>query len=98
MPAISNEFFYANIDLLRLLIKDKGVSEGHWILTVAFGFSAMNIGTSPDGEDAGPAGVVAVSGVGIAKVPTPLPFSLDAAVVNPLPKKRASKPKSVENE
>lgn len=85
---------YTNRDLLLLLLKDRGLHEGHWILSVSFGFSAMNIGQSPDGKDAGPAGVVAVTGVGVAQVPTPLPFSLDAAEVNPLPKKRATKAKT----
>ncbi len=82
---------YTPKDILRLLIKQEGVHEGHWILAVNFGFSASNVGQSENGEDACPAGIVALQKVALQQVPEVLPFSLDAAVVNPAPRKVKTK-------
>jgi hypothetical protein len=76
-------FEYSNRELIVLLLRTHGVHEGHWHLSAKLAFSAMNIGQSPDGTDASPAGVVAVNGVRIVRIPEPLPFSVNAAEVNP---------------
>jgi hypothetical protein len=74
---------YTNKELLILMLKDKGIHEGNWVLGAEFAFTASNIGQSPDGSDASPAGIVALSNVHIAQVQQPLPFSVDAAEANP---------------
>lgn len=74
---------YKNKDLVVLMLKDQGIHEGDWVLQVKFAFSAMNIGQSDDGSDASPAGIAAATGFAIARVPEPLPFSVNAAEVNP---------------
>jgi hypothetical protein len=77
------KFEYSNKELVAALLQNRGIHEGHWILTAKLSFSAMNIGESPDGSDASPAGVVALTGIRIDNVPEPLPFSVNAAEANP---------------
>ncbi len=80
---------YSNRELVVLMLKDQGIHEGNWVLAANLTFSAMNIGKLPDGSDASPAGIVALTGVLIDRVPEPLPFSVNAAEANP--KKAPSK-------
>lgn len=75
---------YTKKELLTLMVKDQGIHEGHWVLGVKFNFTAMNIGQSVDRSDASPAGVAAVDSIHIERVPEPLPFSVDAAEINPV--------------
>lgn len=81
------QFEYSNKELIVLMLKDRGVHEGHWHLSVKLGFSALNLGQATDGTDASPAGAVAFTGVRIVRVPEPLPFTINAAEVNPQPGK-----------
>lgn len=81
--ADATRFEFSNMELLVLMIKKQGIHEGHWALQAKFTFAAMNIGGQTDGTDVLPAGVVALAGVGIELVPEPLPFSVNAAEVNP---------------
>lgn len=74
---------YTNKELVILILKDQGIHEGNWALSAKLKFSAMNVGELEDGSDASPAGVVAVVGCRIERVPEPLPFSINAAEVNP---------------
>ncbi len=77
------QFEYTNKELTVLMLKDQGIHEGHWHLSVKLGFSALNLGQSADGTDASPAGAVAFTGARIVRVPEPLPFTINAAEVNP---------------
>lgn len=70
-------------ELLALILKDQRIHEGNWIFGVKFVFTAMNIGQLPDGSDASPASVAAVDSIRIERVPNPLPFSVNAAEINP---------------
>lgn len=78
------QFEYTNKELVVLMLKDQRIHDGNWVLQAKFSFTAMNIGQLPDGTDASPAGVVAATGFALARVPEPLPFSVNAADVNPL--------------
>ena len=46
-----------------MMLKDQGIHEGNWVFAANLSFAAMNFGQLPDGSDASPAGVVAVTGV-----------------------------------
>lgn len=95
MPDITR-YDYSKKDLLILMLKDREIHEGNWVLGVKFNFTAMNIGQLPDGSDASPAGVVAVENLCLERTPEPLPFSVNAAVANPQKSIRStstSKPK-----
>lgn len=72
-----------NKELAVLLMKNQGIHEGHWILSAMLSFGAINIGQAEDASDALPAGFVALNGVRLERVPEPLPFSVNAAEVNP---------------
>lgn len=74
---------YTNKELLILMLKDKRIHEGNWALSAKLKFSSMNIGELADGSDASPAGVVAVVGCRLECVQEPLPFSINAAQINP---------------
>lgn len=76
-------FAYTNKELVALIIKSHGIHDGDWVLSANLTFSAMNIGQATDGSDASPAGVVAITGIRIERVPAPLPFSINAAAINP---------------
>ena len=86
------EISFSSRELIELILKEKSIHKGHWMLLVHFGFTAMNVGQGESGEDAMPAGVVSVQKVGIKKIPQPVPFSVNAAAVNPLVKKASKKP------
>lgn len=81
---------YAPRDLVTSLLKDKGIHEGHWMLLVKFGFSAMNVGTTESGDDSCPAGVVAVRELGIQRIARPQLSSVDASIANPKRKATAA--------
>lgn len=78
-------------DLVTLLLRENNIHEGNWVVMAMIGFSPMNIGQSPTGEDASPAGAVVFQKVGIQQVATPTPNSVDAAKVNPAKKPRSTK-------
>lgn len=83
MPEAS-QYLFTHKELLDLLIKQAGVHEGKWMITINFGFSAANFGPSPD--QISPGAVVAVLSVGIQKATPDAPPSMisDAATVNPV--------------
>lgn len=65
------------------MLKDQGIHEGDWVLQAKFSFGAINMGTTPEGTDAVPSGIVGVNGMGLELVPQPLPFSVNASEANP---------------
>jgi hypothetical protein len=82
MPEV-NQYMFTHKELLEMLIKQAGVHEGKWTILANFGFSAGNVGPSP--EELSPGAVVAVLQMGIqrASPDTPEAMTVDAAVVNP---------------
>jgi hypothetical protein len=74
---------FTNKELLIMMLKKQEIHEGNWVIQAKLSFAAMNMGTTSDGTDTMPAGAVAVSGMGLELVPEPLPFSVNAAEVNP---------------
>ncbi len=88
--ATPTQFMLTNKQLITLLIKDADIHEGRWILSVSFGFGPGNFGPTP--ETTNPGVVVAVNQIGIQRESTdgpPLPdgMAVDAAEVNPVPKR-----------
>jgi len=87
MPDI-NQIFFNHKELLELLIKKANVHEGKWMLAANFGFTAANLGPTPD--QLAPGAMVALLQMGIAKAgpETPDFAILDAAKVNPATKSK----------
>jgi hypothetical protein len=64
-------------DLAMLMLKDQGITEGHWMLVLRFSHTTATIGTSD--EAATPAVINRVTSIGISRVDEPNPISVDAA-------------------
>ena len=77
------QLFYSHPELVTVMLKDRNIHEGHWIMIVNFGFGAMNAGQDEAGTDVSPTAMVGVNKIGIQQVPEPMPFSVDASKVNP---------------
>lgn len=81
--AEATRFEFSNKDLLALMLKNRDIHEGNWVLQANLSFSAMQMGQKPDATDAVPSGIIGIAGMGMELVPQPLPFSVNAAEVNP---------------
>jgi hypothetical protein len=70
-------------EVLAALIKQAGLHEGTWQLTMSFGLGAINMG--PTEAEVVPGAAVAVTGIGLQKArqDSPPALTADAAVVNP---------------
>src|SRR5688500_8876556 len=84
--AEANEIFFSYQEVVEALVKKQGLHEGLWGLSIEFGLGALNMKTSPDGSVA-PAGLLAVSRIGIRQYPAANNLTVDAAKVNPAPKR-----------
>jgi hypothetical protein len=82
MPEV-NQVFFPNREIVELLIKKADLHEGKWMLSMNFGFSPGNFGSTPD--QATPGVIVAVVGIGVIRgaADTPEALQVDASVVNP---------------
>lgn len=76
-------------ELVTLLIREFGVHEGIWTLAVELQFAALTAGT--DDQSAYPTGLVSVKSIGLSPGVKVNNISVDAALVNPKPKKGKSK-------
>jgi hypothetical protein len=85
------QFMLNHRRLVELIVKDAGLHDGHWMLAVNFGFVPVNFG--PNEDALSPGAVVAVTQIGIQRVPeaTPTALVVDAAVVNPSESPKAPK-------
>lgn len=77
------QLFYSHQELVTVLLKERNIHEGHWMLIVNFGFGAINAGQDDTGKDVSPTAMVIVNKVGIQQVPEATPFSVDASLANP---------------
>lgn len=75
-------------ELIALLIKEEGHHEGYFDIAFRFGFATGGF-EIPSGESC-PSGVVVIEGVGLQKVEKLAGAALDASVVNPAKKKKAT--------
>ena len=68
-------------EVAGLMIKDRDLHEGLWMIQVTFGFAAIN--TGPTADEMFPTAMVPVQSIGLARVPDPGPLTVNAAIVNP---------------
>ncbi|MFZ1110549.1 MAG: hypothetical protein WAN43_19660 [Rhodomicrobium sp.] len=89
MPEIS-QYQFSTKELLEMLIRKSGVREGKWILMANFAVTPGNFGQSLD--QVAPGAIFAISHIGIQKAPDDAPEGvwLDAAMINPPKKAKAS--------
>jgi hypothetical protein len=69
----ANQYMFSHKEMVELMIKKADLHEGKWVLSVNFGFGAINGGPAPD--QVMPTGVVAVQAIGISRA-NPKPRSL----------------------
>lgn len=80
------EFSYQ--ELAELMVKQQGIHEGLWGIFVEFGIGAANVSPTASGP-AVPTAIVPIQRMGIIKADEEIPgITVDAAVVNPEPKKK----------
>ena len=86
------QHFFSHKAIVEDLIKRQGIHEGRWMLTVEFGLSGTNIVTALDeGKTAlVPAGVLAITRLGITRTKEVNELTVDAEEVNPRPTSRKS--------
>lgn len=73
MPEIES-YSFTHRELLALLIRSAGVTDGDWQLTASFGFSAGNFG--PDDQNMNPGAAVIIGNIGITKAKPDSPRAL----------------------
>lgn len=78
--------------LLVLLIKNAGVQEGFWMLSVEMQFGAINAGA--DEAHLFPTGLISISRIGIARTTVLNGLSADAAAINGQTAKKRSAAKA----
>lgn len=81
--------FLNHADVVTLLIKELDIHEGIWSLALELQFGALTVGQ--DEQSLYPAGLVSVKSIGLTKAVKENNISVDAARVNPKPKKSKAK-------
>ena len=75
-------------EVVESLLKRQGIHEGIWGIYIKFGLAAGNVAQPPPGgTDLMPSAIIPVLEIGVQKVDAENNISVDAAKVNPRPKK-----------
>src|SRR5919197_1299408 len=77
-------------EVAEALIKKQGIHEGLWGIYMEFGIGAANIPAGPSEQVLLPAAIVPVVKVGIQRFDKPSSLTVDAAEVNPQPRRGPS--------
>jgi hypothetical protein len=82
VPEVNNYTFKYQ-EVIEALIKQAGLHEGRWQISLTFGLAAANMGPSP--AELVPGAAIAVTQIGLLRAVPESPEALvvDAAVVNP---------------
>lgn len=83
MAETIQEYNFSHREVVEALIKKQGLHEGIWILNIRFGIGAINVKDPDRPNEAVPAAVVPITGIGLRKVESLSPLAVDAAEVNP---------------
>lgn len=86
MSKSTDLLMYSLSDLAALLLKDKGIHEGHYETAIEFQVVVGAVG--PSEESVLPGVMLGVKSFGLRKVDAPNPLSVDASVANPGPAKK----------
>lgn len=81
----ATQFAYSHRELTTLMLRDRGIRSGHWMILVRFGHAAANV--APPSDDSGvvgpmgPATISVIVETGIQRVDEPGPLTVDAATL-----------------
>ena len=92
--AETTQHIFSFKELLGLMVKDKGIHQGHWALHVKFGLTAVNVkGGMNTSDPLLPTAIIPLIEIGIQEIKEPHELSVDASRINPSPrrKKKGSK-------
>lgn len=79
----STQIMYDTKKLVSILLKDQGIHDGTWALTVEF---VLGVGMSgPNADQIMPTAMASVAKVGISRADEGATFSFDASELNPTP-------------
>ena len=70
---------YGPKQITEMIIRERGISDGYWMLSLEFGLVAANTGPSPD--EIYPSAIIPVQKIGIARSSEPNPMTVDASKV-----------------
>lgn len=82
MPEAS-QYLLNSRELLEVLIKQTGVSEGQWMLVANFGFTPGNFGPTTDQAAPGVVCTLQKIGIQLADPSTAAELTMDASTINP---------------
>jgi hypothetical protein len=78
MPEVE-QLLYTYQELTELMLRDRGITSGHWAVFVKFRFTGGNI----DVEGAThPAAITLIEGIGLQRTDASFPLAVDATKVN----------------
>jgi hypothetical protein len=84
--AETDRYLFDYKEVAEALVKQQGLHEGLWGVSVEFGLAAQNLPTSPDGKTVLPAAIVPIQRIGLNRWKEPNNLTVDAAEVNPAPR------------
>jgi hypothetical protein len=77
MPEVE-QVLYTNRELAELMVKDRGITSGHWAILIKFRFSGGNIDVEGGSH---PAAITLIDGIGLQRTDESFPLAVDASKV-----------------
>src|SRR3990172_1051156 len=73
----TTQISYSHKELTELILRDRGITAGHWAIYITFRPVGANAG--PEEGDLKPVAMTFVESIGVIRVPEPNPLSVDAS-------------------
>lgn len=77
------EYKFSHKEVVEALIKQQGLHQGIWMLSIQFGIGAANVQNPDKPLEVNPAAIVPIASIGLQKKNELSPLAIDASVVNP---------------
>ena len=71
------QILYSHKELAELILRDRGITAGHWAIYITFSLMGANLGLHEG--DLKPVAMTFVESIGVTRVPEPNPLSVDAS-------------------
>lgn len=91
--AEATQIMFRYKEIAEMFVKQADIHEGYWGVVVRFGIQAMNI--SLNSAEPVPTAIVPVLEIGLQRESEMTPLAVDAAVINPAPKKSLGEKKTL---
>lgn len=73
----TTQIVYSHKELTELILRDRGITSGHWAIYITFRLVGANLGLQEG--DLKPVAMTFVDSIGVTRVPEPNPLSVDAS-------------------